>query len=81
MWQSSVTVVIGTIIGVPLGIILGRLLWNGFADAIHAVPVTSIPPLHVTAIALGAVVLANLVAAVPARIAARTRTADLFRME
>ena len=81
VWQSSVTVVIGTIIGVPLGITLGRLLWNGFAQAINAVPVTSIPPLYVTAVALGAVVLANLVAAVPARIAARTRTADLFRTE
>ena len=29
VWQSSVTVVIGTIIGVPLGIILGHVLWTG----------------------------------------------------
>ena len=81
VWQSSVTVVIGTIIGVPLGIILGHVLWNGFAEAINAVPVTSIPPLDVVAIAVGAVVLANVVAAVPARFAARTRTAALFRAE
>ena len=38
-WQSSVTVAVGTVIGVPLGIILGHVLWNGFAEAIHAVPV------------------------------------------
>ena len=81
VWQSSVTVVIGTIIGVPLGIILGHVLWSGFADAINAVPVTIIPPLYVAAIAVGAVVLANVVAAVPARFAARTRTAALFRAE
>ena len=80
-WQSSVTVAIGTIIGVPLGIILGHVLWNGFAEAIHAVPVTSIPPGYVAAIAVGAVVLANIVAAVPARIAARTPTAVLLRAE
>ena len=64
-WQSSITVAIGTIIGVPLGLILGHVLWNGFAEAIHAVPVTSIPPGYVAAIAVGAVVLANIVAAVP----------------
>jgi ABC-type lipoprotein release transport system permease subunit len=80
-WQSSVTVAIGTIIGVPLGIVLGHVLWNAFAEAIHAVPVTSIPPLYVVAIAAGAVVLANVVAAVPARIAAHTPTAVLLRSE
>jgi len=80
-WQSSVTVAIGTLIGVPLGIVLGHVLWNGFASAIHAVPVTSIPPWYVAAIAAGAVVLANVVAAVPARIAARTPTAALLRAE
>ena len=80
-WQASVTVAIGTIIGVPVGLILGHLLWNGFAEAIDAVPVTSIPPGYVAAIAVGAVVLANIVAAVPARIAARTPTAVLLRTE
>ena len=80
-WQSSVTVAIGTVIGVPLGIILGHVLWNGFAEAIHAVPVTSVPAAYVAAIAVGAVVLANVIAAVPARIAARTPTAVLLRAE
>ena len=80
-WQSSVTVAIGTVIGVPLGIVLGHVLWNAFAEAIHAVQVTSIPSLDVALIAVGAVVLANVVAAVPARIAARTRTAVLLRAE
>ncbi len=80
-WQSSVTVAIGTVIGVPLGIILGHVLWNSFAEAIHAVPVTTVPPPYVAAIAVGAVVLANVVAAVPARLAARTPTASLLRSE
>ncbi len=65
----------------PLGIILGHLLWTNFAEAIHAVPVTSIPPLYVAAVAVGAVVLANVVALVPAQIAARTHTAVLRRGE
>ena len=80
-WQSSVTVAIGTIIGVPLGIALGHVLWNAFAEAIHAVPVTTVPALDVAAIAVAAVVVANVVAAVPARSAAHTRTAVLLRAE
>ena len=66
-WQSSVTVVVGTVIGVPLGLVLGHVLWTGFADAIYAVPVSTIPAAYVAVIAVGAVVLANVVAAVPAR--------------
>jgi putative ABC transport system permease protein len=80
-WQSTVTVAIGTAIGVPLGIVLGHALWNAFAQAMHAVVVTSVPPLSVAAVAVGALVLANVVAAIPARRAARTRTATLLRAE
>jgi hypothetical protein len=80
-WQSTVTVAIGTVIGVPLGLVLGHWLWNGFAEGIHAVPVTDVPPYAVVAIALGGIVLANVVAAMPARRAARTPTAVLLRGE
>ncbi len=81
VWQSSITVAIGTVIGVPLGLVVGHVLWTGFAEAIHAVPVSTISPAYVALIAAGAVVLANVVAAVPARVAARTRTAVLLRAE
>jgi ABC-type lipoprotein release transport system permease subunit len=80
-WQSSVAVIIGTAVGVPLGIVLGRLLWAMFANEIHAVPTPSVPVLSIVLIAIGAFVLANLVAAVPGRIAARTPTALLLRAE
>ena len=80
-WQASITVGIGTLVGVPLGIIVGRALWNLFAHAIHAVPEPTVPAVTVAFIAIGALVLANLVAAIPARIAARTPTAILLRAE
>jgi hypothetical protein len=80
-WQSSVAVLIGTIVGVPLGIVSGRLLWTVFAHEIHAVPTPSVPALSIVLVALGALVLANVVAAVPGRIAARTTTAQLLRAE
>ncbi len=80
-WQSSVAVLIGTMVGVPLGIVIGRVLWTVFANEIHAVPSPSVPVLSVVLVGLGALVLANVVAAVPGRIAARTPTALLLRAE
>ena len=80
-WQSTAAVLIGTVVGVPLGIALGRELWDLFAQGIRAVPVPVVPILLVTAIGLGAIVLGNLVAIIPGRIAARTPTALLLRVE
>jgi MacB-like periplasmic core domain/FtsX-like permease family len=80
-WQSSVAVAIGTIIGVPLGIILGRLLWNLFAHEINAIPAPTVPVALIVLIVVGGIVLANIVAAVPGRIAARIPAALLLRAE
>ena len=80
-WQSSVATAIGTAIGVPLGVVLGRFLWDLFAHEIYAVPSPTVPILSVVAIVVSALVLANLVAAIPGRLAARTSTALLLRAE
>ena len=80
-WQSSVAVVGGTVVGLPLGIVAGRLLWDQFARAIHVVPAPSVPMLTMLLVAAGAFVLGNLVAFVPGRSAARTPTALLLSAE
>ena len=80
-WQSSIAVAIGVAMGVPIGIIFGRWLWNLFAHTIHAVPQPTIPTLSIALVALAALALANIVAALPARQAARTQTAELLRAE
>jgi hypothetical protein len=80
-WQSSVAVAIGLVVGVPLGIVVGRFLWDLFATNIYVVPNPTVPALAIVAIALGALVLGNLVAALPGRIAARTPAALLLRTE
>jgi ABC-type lipoprotein release transport system permease subunit len=56
-------------------------LWDLFAHNIDVVPAPTVPALSIVLIALGALVLANLVAAVPGLIAARTKTASLLRAE
>jgi hypothetical protein len=66
---------------VPLGIVSGRLLWDLFATEISAVPAPTVPVGWVVAIGLGSLVLANLVAAVPGRVAARTPTALVLRAD
>jgi hypothetical protein len=60
---------------------VGRTLWKLFAEGIHAVPTPTVPAVWMVLIALAALVLANLVAAVPARIAARTPTVVFLRAE
>jgi hypothetical protein len=80
-WQASTVAVIGTVAGVPLGILLGRWLWTLFARGIHAVPDPTVPVISVALVALGALVLANLIALFPGRIAARTRVALLLQSE
>jgi hypothetical protein len=80
-WQATVAVVIGCLVGIPLGIALGRALWQLFARGINAVPDPVVPWGSVLLIGLAAIVLANIVAAVPGRIAARTPTARLLRSE
>lgn len=80
-WQASIAVAVGVVVGIPVGILLGRTLWNLFAHEIDAVPAPSVPGLVIVFIALGALVLANVVASVPGRMAARTSTALVLREE
>ena len=64
-WQASVSVGIGTVIGVPLGIALGRSLWVLFAEELYAVPQPTVSVPSVVIVAIAALLLANLVAAIP----------------
>jgi hypothetical protein len=80
-WQASVAALIGIVLGVPVGIIVGRWLWILFARAIYAVPSPSVPVLDIAVIALGTLILANLAAVIPGRMAARTPTALVLRTE
>jgi hypothetical protein len=51
--------------GLPLGIVLGRWLWTLFARGIYAVPDPATPVFSIVLVGLGALVFANLAAALP----------------
>jgi len=80
-WQATIIAAAGVVIGVPLGIVTGRLIWRWLA---HSFPVVYVPPLAAVAVVLvvpAAIALANLLAAWPARAAARIRPAEALRTE
>jgi hypothetical protein len=80
-WQASVAGAIGVVFGIPIGIVVGRWLWTLFARNIYVVPEPTVPVLSVVIVALSAMVLANIVAALPGRSAAKTSTAQVLRGE
>jgi hypothetical protein len=80
-WYASLTAAVGVVIGVPLGIVLGRWLWTLFAEQIGAVPAPTVPVWSVLLAAGAPFVLANVAEVLPGRRAAGTGTALVLQDE
>ena len=80
-WQSTIAVGIGVVVGVPLGIIVGRALWDLFARELHVAAQPTVPAAAIVFVAISALVLANVVAALPGLQAARTPAALVLQSE
>jgi ABC-type lipoprotein release transport system permease subunit len=80
-WQATTFAAVACLFGLPLGVAAGRWAWvlvnRGLGSA--AGPVT--PTLAVLALVPVTILLANLLAALPARAAAATRPAQVLRSE
>jgi hypothetical protein len=82
LWQATTVALVGIVVGVPLGIVVGRVVWNAFATNLGAVPVAAVPALTIAVLALGVLVVANALAVVPAVTSARKRSVgQLLRTE
>jgi hypothetical protein len=80
-WQATTLAVLALAVGVPIGVIGGRWGWSLFADRVGVVPESVIPLVALSVAIPATLVLANLIAIVPGRIAARTRPAVVLRAE
>ena len=69
------------IVGVPLGVVVGRVVWHRIADQAGMLADPAVPAIALVGIAVATVVVANLVAAVPRAPAARLRPAVVLRSE
>jgi hypothetical protein len=79
--QSSLLALAGLVVGVPLGVALGRTVWRVVAGFM---PLQYAPPDVAVALALvvpASVLVANVVAAWPARLAGRMRVGYVLRAE
>jgi hypothetical protein len=80
-WQATTLSLVGIVIGLPLGVIIGKATWNLFAGQLGVVPVAVVPGWLIGALALGVIVVANLIAIGPAVAATRTKPGQLLRSQ
>jgi hypothetical protein len=80
-WQATTITAIAVVVGIPLGIAAGRWIWTIFADQLGVVRETVVPVVPTLLVVPAALIAANLIATLPARLAARTRPALALRAE
>jgi ABC-type lipoprotein release transport system permease subunit len=80
-WQATTLAFVALLVGIPLGIVGGRWGWNVFADRLGVVPDAVVPLVAIALAVPVTIVVANLLAAVPGRIASRLKAAPVLRSE
>jgi ABC-type dipeptide/oligopeptide/nickel transport system permease subunit len=80
-WQATAVVLVGMVVGVPLGIAAGKVAWRLFASNVGVVPVEVVQAVPLILLATAALAAAALLAVLPALLAGRARPADLLRAE
>jgi len=80
-WQSTTVAILALLLGVPVGIAAGRLAWTVFADSLGVVPEPVVAVGGTLLLVPAVLIVGNLIAALPARSAGRTRPAIALRTE
>lgn len=79
--QAGVTVVAGLIVGMPFGVAIGRRTWKLIAAGLGVPDRPVVPLTACLATVAAALIIANVMAALPAWAAARLRPAEILRTE
>ena len=80
-WQATTFVCTALLIGLPIGVAVGRVVWSAFATNLGTVPEPVTPSVSLFLTIPGAILLANLIAIAPAFVAGRMRPAPALRAE
>jgi ABC-type lipoprotein release transport system permease subunit len=80
-WHASLLSSVALVVGIPLGIILGRVIWRAIVDNLGLVSAPALPVGAAVVVALLVLAVANLAALGPGLAAARTRPATALRTE
>jgi hypothetical protein len=80
-WQATTLAAVAAVVGIPVGVAAGRWVWIVFAHQLGIVPRPAFPFLTMVAVGVATLAVANAVALVPGRAAARVRPAAALRAE
>jgi hypothetical protein len=78
-WQATTIAALALIIGLPLGVIIGRWLWIAFTDQLGVQATVQTPWLAGLVLVTAVLVIVQLIAVIPARTASRTDTSHALR--
>ncbi len=80
-WQVSTIGAIALVVGLPLGVVLGRWAWRALANNLGTVSEPIVPVALLLVVVPVVLLLLNAVAYLPGRVAARLRPATVLRSE
>ena len=80
-WQATTLAAVAVAVGVPCGLAAGRWIWTLFANQLGTVAPPTVSIATIATLVVGTVVIANLIALLPGRAAARVRPALVLRSE
>jgi hypothetical protein len=79
--QATTIAAIAAVVGVPVGVVVGRLAWSALSRQLGIVATLDVPWAGLACAAVGVLVVANLMVVLPARGAARAPLAQVLRAE
>lgn len=81
VWQGTTFAVIGLVIGVPMGVLIGKFAWRLVAEGVGISTVATIPPIALAVLIPVAIVLVDVIALIRANAPARARPAVALQAE
>ena len=78
-WQGLTIAVLGLLVGLPVGVLVGRALWRLVADGLGVVTSVTVPALTLVLVSIVALVIGPVLTIGPAPAAARRRPAEDLR--